>query len=139
MSCLLVFISCVAGLSSGLHGLANPAFIGLCITYTLMVSGQLNWIVRISTEVEMSMNAVERVLEYTDMQVEQQVEADRKTRNLIITGMMMGRRCRGRQREKLTDGMAKWLGMGSVVAMLHKTKMHQEWRRLIGNAMEQGT
>lgn len=31
------------------------------------MSGQLNWIVRISTEVEMSMNAVERVLEYTDL------------------------------------------------------------------------
>ncbi|XP_035824447.1 ATP-binding cassette sub-family C member 9 isoform X2 [Aplysia californica] len=67
MSCLLVFISAVASLSSGLHGLANPAFIGLCITYTLMVSGQLNWIVRITTEVEMSMNSVERVVEYTDM------------------------------------------------------------------------
>ncbi|KAH9525654.1 ATP-binding cassette sub- C member 8 [Bulinus truncatus] len=70
MSCLLVFISAVASLSSGLHGVSNPAFIGLCITYALMVSGQLNWIVRISTEVEMSMNAVERVLEYTDMEVE---------------------------------------------------------------------
>ncbi|GFS13579.1 eukaryotic translation initiation factor 3 subunit F [Elysia marginata] len=62
-----------------------------------------------------------------------------KLENLIITGMMTGRRCRGRQREKLTDGMAKWLGMGSVVAMLQKTKMRQEWRRLIANAMEQGT
>ncbi|GFR86563.1 eukaryotic translation initiation factor 3 subunit F [Elysia marginata] len=59
--------------------------------------------------------------------------------NLIITGMMTGRRCRGRQREKLTDSMAKWLGMGSVVAMLQKTKMRQERRRLIANAMEQGT
>ncbi|GFN95555.1 canalicular multispecific organic anion transporter 1 [Plakobranchus ocellatus] len=78
MSCLLVFISCVASLSSGLHGYANPAFIGLCITYTLMVSGQLNWIVRISTEVEMSMNAVERVLEYTDMEVEQPFENEKQ-------------------------------------------------------------
>ncbi|GFR76719.1 retrovirus-related Pol polyprotein LINE-1 [Elysia marginata] len=62
-----------------------------------------------------------------------------KLENLMITGMMTGRRCRGRQREKLTDGMAKWLGMGSVVAMLQKTKMRQEWRRLIANDMEQGT
>ncbi|GFS04715.1 endonuclease-reverse transcriptase [Elysia marginata] len=62
-----------------------------------------------------------------------------KLENLIITGMMTGRRCRCKQRERLTDGMAKWLGMGSVVAMLQKTKMHQEWRRLIANAMEQGT
>ncbi|KAK6967355.1 ATP-binding cassette sub-family C member 9 [Biomphalaria glabrata] len=76
MSCLMVFISTVASLSSGLHGMSNPAFIGLCITYALMVSGQLNWIVRISTEVEMSMNAVERVLEYTDMEVEKLVTAE---------------------------------------------------------------
>ncbi|GFS05260.1 RNA-directed DNA polymerase from mobile element jockey [Elysia marginata] len=62
-----------------------------------------------------------------------------KLENLVITGMMMSRRCRGKQRERLTDGMAKWLVMGSVVAMLQKTKMCQEWRRLIANAMEQGT
>ncbi|GFS16863.1 retrovirus-related Pol polyprotein LINE-1 [Elysia marginata] len=62
-----------------------------------------------------------------------------KLENLIITRMMTGRRCRGRQRERLTDGMAKWLGMGSVVAMLQKTKMRQEWRRQIANAMDQGT
>ncbi|GFR58388.1 endonuclease-reverse transcriptase [Elysia marginata] len=62
-----------------------------------------------------------------------------KLENLIITGMITGRRCRGRQREKLTDGIAKWLGMGSVEAMLQKTKMRQEWIRLIANAMEQGT
>ncbi|GFS11076.1 retrovirus-related Pol polyprotein LINE-1 [Elysia marginata] len=62
-----------------------------------------------------------------------------KLENVIIPGMMTGRRCRGRQRERLTDGMAKWLGVGSVVAMLQKTKMRQEWRGLIANAMEQGT
>ncbi|GFR93823.1 retrovirus-related Pol polyprotein LINE-1 [Elysia marginata] len=62
-----------------------------------------------------------------------------KLENLIKTEMMTGRCYRGRPREKLTDGMAKWLGMGSVLAMLQKTKMRQEWRRLIANAMEQGT
>ncbi|KAL8596886.1 hypothetical protein ACOMHN_065836 [Nucella lapillus] len=67
MSCVLVFTSAIASLSAGVAGSINPAFIGLCITYSLMVSGQLNWIVRVSTEVEMAMNAVERVLEYTDI------------------------------------------------------------------------
>ncbi|XP_070204431.1 ATP-binding cassette sub-family C member 9-like [Littorina saxatilis] len=67
MSCLLVFASATASLSAGITHYIEPAFIGLCITYALMVSGQLNWIVRISTEVEMAMNAVERVLEYTDI------------------------------------------------------------------------
>ncbi|GFR93791.1 retrovirus-related Pol polyprotein LINE-1 [Elysia marginata] len=62
-----------------------------------------------------------------------------KLENVIITGMMTGRRFRGRQRERLTDGMVKWLGVSSVVAMLQKTKMRQEWRGLITNAMEQGT
>ncbi|PVD32870.1 hypothetical protein C0Q70_08317 [Pomacea canaliculata] len=67
MSCLLVFASALASLSTGILGHINPAFVGLCITYSLMISGQLNWIVRISADVEMAMNAVERILEYTDL------------------------------------------------------------------------
>ncbi|GFR64021.1 endonuclease-reverse transcriptase [Elysia marginata] len=76
---------------------------------------------------------------YWEQKAAMRVEGEEKLENMIITGMMTGRHCRGRQREKLTDGMAKWLGMGSVVAKLQKTKMRQEWRRLIANAMEQGT
>ncbi|XP_076452886.1 ATP-binding cassette sub-family C member 9-like [Babylonia areolata] len=70
MSCMLVFASAIASLSAGVSGNIDPAFIGLCISYSLMVSGHLNWIVRVSTEVEMAMNAVERVLEYTDTPTE---------------------------------------------------------------------
>ncbi|GFS20680.1 RNA-directed DNA polymerase from mobile element jockey [Elysia marginata] len=57
-----------------------------------------------------------------------------KLENVIKTRMMTGR-----QRERLTDGMAKWLGVGSVVAILQKTNMRQEWRGLIASTMEQGT
>ncbi|KAK6191316.1 hypothetical protein SNE40_003038 [Patella caerulea] len=70
LGCLLVFVSSIASLTSGILGNTNPAFIGLSITYSLLMSGLLNWIVRTSAEVEMSMNAVERVLEYTEIPTE---------------------------------------------------------------------
>ncbi|ESP02539.1 hypothetical protein LOTGIDRAFT_138232, partial [Lottia gigantea] len=70
MGCLLVFVSAISSLTSGIKGQINPAFIGLSITYSLMMSGLLNWIVRTSAEVEMAMNAVERVLEYTNIPTE---------------------------------------------------------------------
>ena len=38
MSCLLVFASAIASLSAGVSGYIEPAYIGLCITYSLMVS-----------------------------------------------------------------------------------------------------
>ncbi|XP_060582748.1 ATP-binding cassette sub-family C member 9-like [Ruditapes philippinarum] len=70
MGAILVFVSSVASLTAGLAGNTDPAFIGLCIAYALMVSNYLNWIVRNSTELEMMMNAVERVDEYTQLKTE---------------------------------------------------------------------
>ena len=35
-----------------------------------------------------------------------------KLEHLITTGMMEGKRSRGKQREKMTDGLANWLGHG---------------------------
>ena len=42
------------------------------------ISGYLNWIVRTGTEVEMNMNAVERMLEYTQVEQEPKVEKTSK-------------------------------------------------------------
>ena len=38
-----------------------------------------------------------------------------KLEHLITTGMMEGKRSRGKQREKMTDGLVNWLGAGKVV------------------------
>ncbi|XP_052799904.1 ATP-binding cassette sub-family C member 9-like isoform X2 [Mya arenaria] len=67
---VLVLVSSVTSLSSGLAGKTDPAFVGLSIAYALMVSNYLNWIVRNSTELEMMMNSVERVNEYKHLDTE---------------------------------------------------------------------
>ena len=38
-----------------------------------------------------------------------------KLEHLITTGMIEGKRSRGKQREKMTDGLVNWLGAGKVV------------------------
>ncbi|KAL3856343.1 hypothetical protein ACJMK2_011112 [Sinanodonta woodiana] len=72
MGAVLVGIASIASLMSGVKGNTNPAFIGLCIAYALMVSNYLNWIVRNIAELEMLMNSTERVDEYTKLQREPQ-------------------------------------------------------------------
>eukprot|EP01121_Diplochlamys_sp_Union-15-3_P018939 TRINITY_DN7011_c0_g1_i1.p1 TRINITY_DN7011_c0_g1~~TRINITY_DN7011_c0_g1_i1.p1 ORF type:complete len:625 (+),score=107.71 TRINITY_DN7011_c0_g1_i1:214-1875(+) len=51
-------------------GSINPGLAGLSITYALQLTGQLNWLVRMSTEVETNLIAVERCVEYSEMNVE---------------------------------------------------------------------
>ncbi|XP_046564179.1 ATP-binding cassette sub-family C member 9-like [Haliotis rubra] len=76
LGCLLVFLAAIASLSAGALGSTNPAFIGLCIMYALMISALLNWLVRMTAEVEMNMNAVERIREYTLLTSEFQKHKD---------------------------------------------------------------
>ena len=45
-----------------------------------------------------------------------------KLEHLITTGMMEGKRSRRKQREKMTDGLVKWLGAGKVVEILKATR-----------------
>ncbi|GFR85388.1 hypothetical protein ElyMa_002440200 [Elysia marginata] len=59
--------------------------------------------------------------------------------HLVTTGMFMGRRGRGRLREKTTDGLASWLRVGSTAEMIKMTREHDVWRGTIANAMRHGT
>eukprot|EP00741_Cyanophora_paradoxa_P003785 tig00000718_g3679.t1 len=45
----------------------DPGIAGLSMTNASTVTGWLSWMVRVSTEVEMQMNAVERALEYCEL------------------------------------------------------------------------
>ncbi|GFO17488.1 hypothetical protein PoB_004399300 [Plakobranchus ocellatus] len=45
-----------------------------------------------------------------------------KLEYLITTGKLEGKRSRGRQREKITDGLATWLGPGRVTETLTAVK-----------------
>ncbi|GFS09325.1 endonuclease-reverse transcriptase [Elysia marginata] len=48
--------------------------------------------------------------------------------HLVTTGMFMGTLGRGRLREKTTDGLASWLGVGSTVEMIKMTREHDVLR-----------
>ena len=58
-----------------------------------------------------------------------------KLEHLITTGMMEGKRSKGKQREKMTDGLVNWLGAGKVVEILKATI----WKDMIANAKKHGT
>ena len=58
----VVFVSAVAPTSAGLAGLA--------VTSALNLTGLMNWMVRQTTELEVNMNSVERMIEYDSQQPE---------------------------------------------------------------------
>ena len=62
-----------------------------------------------------------------------------KLEHLITTGMMEGKRSRGKQREKMTDGLVKWLGASKVVEILKATRDRGIWKDMIANAIKHGT
>ncbi|GFO08077.1 RNA-directed DNA polymerase from mobile element jockey [Plakobranchus ocellatus] len=62
-----------------------------------------------------------------------------KLEHLVTTGKFEGKRSRGRQREKIMDGLATWLGPGKVSDILGAVKDRDLWRDMIANAYKQGT
>ncbi|GFN74171.1 renin receptor-like [Plakobranchus ocellatus] len=62
-----------------------------------------------------------------------------KLEHLVTTGKFEGKRSRGRQREKIMDGLATWLRPGKVSDILAAVKDRDLWRGMIANAYKQGT
>ncbi|GFN84639.1 craniofacial development protein 2-like protein [Plakobranchus ocellatus] len=62
-----------------------------------------------------------------------------KLEHLVTTGKFERKRSRGRQREKIMDGLATWLGPGKVSDILAAVKDRDLWRDMIDNAYKQGT
>ncbi|GFO32491.1 endonuclease-reverse transcriptase [Plakobranchus ocellatus] len=62
-----------------------------------------------------------------------------KLEYLVTTGKFEGKRSRGRQREKIMDGLATWLGPGKVSDILAAVKDRDLWRDMITNVYKQGT
>ncbi|GFN74347.1 hypothetical protein PoB_000085300 [Plakobranchus ocellatus] len=57
-----------------------------------------------------------------------------KLENLVTTGMLEGKRSRGKQREKLIEGLADWLKAGKSLEAIEATKDRKKWRTMIANA-----
>ncbi|GFN77485.1 hypothetical protein PoB_000399100 [Plakobranchus ocellatus] len=68
-----------------------------------------------------------------------QVMRRRKLEHLVTTGKFEGKRSRGRQREKIMDGLATWLGPGKVSDILAAVKDRDLLRDMIANVYKQGT
>ena len=64
-----VIVFCSISLAVG--GGAGPASTGLLVTYSLLVPVYLAWVVKFVADIENYMNAVERVLEYTGLEKEE--------------------------------------------------------------------
>ncbi|GFO46309.1 hypothetical protein PoB_007281400 [Plakobranchus ocellatus] len=54
-------------------------------------------------------------------------------------GMLEGKRSRGKQREKLIEGLTDWLKAGKSLEAIEATKDRKKWRTMIANAVKQGT
>ncbi|GFR99125.1 hypothetical protein ElyMa_001036500 [Elysia marginata] len=59
--------------------------------------------------------------------------------NLLTTGKLEGGRGKGRQREKMLDGLTSWMKAERVMELLLATRDRDVWKDMIANAMEQGT
>jgi hypothetical protein len=62
-----------------------------------------------------------------------------KIEQLVITGKISGRRDRGRQREKIFDGLSNWLGERSITEMINKAGDRNGWRCMTANVCILGT
>ncbi|XP_063952974.1 ATP-binding cassette sub-family C member 9-like [Lytechinus pictus] len=48
----------------------GPSLVGLAITYAMSIAGLLNWVIRCAADLEMAMNAVERINFYSEIDIE---------------------------------------------------------------------
>ncbi|GFO10625.1 hypothetical protein PoB_003713000 [Plakobranchus ocellatus] len=59
--------------------------------------------------------------------------------NKLFGRMLEGKRSRGKQREKLIEGLTDWLKAGKSLEAIEATKDRKKWRTMIANAVKQGT
>ena len=59
--------------------------------------------------------------------------------NLVTTGKLDGKRSRGRQREKILDGLTAWMKTPRATDTIRTAKDRVKWRSMITNASWHGT
>ncbi|XP_030838922.1 ATP-binding cassette sub-family C member 9 isoform X2 [Strongylocentrotus purpuratus] len=68
---IVVFLAGMSSLgASALDKSFGPSLVGLSITYAMSIAGLLNWVIRCAADLEMAMNAVERINFYSEVDIE---------------------------------------------------------------------
>ncbi|XP_075745311.1 ATP-binding cassette sub-family C member 9-like isoform X1 [Rhipicephalus microplus] len=68
---VILFLATISSLTAAIMGTTSTSFVGIAMTYTLLVPIYLNWLVRQVSNVEMYMSSVERVNKYCHLPIEQ--------------------------------------------------------------------
>ncbi len=74
-NCIILFAAIFAVLDRD-NFRENPGFVGLILTYALSVTQTLNWLVRMTSEMETNIVSVERIAEYCDNPTEAEWVSD---------------------------------------------------------------
>ncbi|KAL1440438.1 hypothetical protein MTO96_009478 [Rhipicephalus appendiculatus] len=67
---VILFLATISSLTAAIMGTTSTSFVGIAMTYTLLVPIYLNWLVRQVSNVEMYMSSVERVNKYCHLPIE---------------------------------------------------------------------
>ncbi|KAI3383909.1 hypothetical protein SNEBB_000827 [Seison nebaliae] len=78
-NCVILFASLFAVIQRDSSATLTPGGVGLAITYAMNITQTLNWMVRMSAELETNIVAVERIKEYSDMPPEADWKIEDKT------------------------------------------------------------
>ncbi|CAG2118312.1 unnamed protein product, partial [Medioppia subpectinata] len=71
---VILFCATITSVWAAIHLNMSPAYVGMALTYTLLVPIYLNWVVRNLASLEMYMNSVERVREFSHLEIEDKEE-----------------------------------------------------------------
>lgn len=67
---IILFIAMMISITAAFYWNVQSAYVGLAMTYTLLVPVYLNWLVRNLAQVEMNMHSVERIHSYIGLERE---------------------------------------------------------------------
>ncbi|XP_020713183.1 multidrug resistance-associated protein 1 isoform X11 [Ceratitis capitata] len=115
-----------AALFAVLGGQSNPGLVGLSVSYALQVTQTLNWLVRMSSDIETNIVAVERIKEYgeTKQEAPWELENSKVPRDWPMQGQVVFENFKVRYREGLDlvlRGISFSIAGGEKVGIVGRT------------------
>ncbi|XP_017473670.1 PREDICTED: multidrug resistance-associated protein 1 isoform X3 [Rhagoletis zephyria] len=115
-----------AALFAVLGGQSNPGLVGLSVSYALQVTQTLNWLVRMTSDIETNIVAVERIKEYgeTKQEAPWELENSKVPRDWPVEGQVVFDNFKVRYREGLDlvlHGVSFTIAGGEKVGIVGRT------------------